>query len=66
MVRKVGGTRFLTLGRPNGGTLAVPEEWTDQAAPREQGAHQSILDFANLLELADLLASLNASRLGRT
>ena len=51
-VRRVGGRQVLSLFDEHNGTLALPREWTDQAAP---SSYSSVLEPAPVLQVACLI-----------
>ena len=56
-VRRVSGVETLSLRGSSGGTLCVPQEWTDLGASpyADFDIAPSILDFEHLLALAQVL-----------
>ncbi len=66
--RRVSGKVTLILRSSSGGTFCVPRAWTDRAtAPRYVSPEPGglILDFGQLMALADLLTALEKSQQGR-
>ena len=52
----------VVLRERTSGTFAVPEEWTDLAAPRSQQHTRIFFDFLRLLELTELVSALSDSQ----
>ena len=61
--RRVAGVERLTLRGSPDGSLTVPVEWTDRAPPlfcEDLTIEPPLLDFRCLLQLADLVESLDS------
>jgi len=55
-VRRVSGVATLSMRHAELGSFAVPQEWTDRAAPTaESGEHALIADVFALAELAAIV-----------
>ena len=55
-VRRVSGVATLSMRHAELGSFAVPQEWTDRAAPTaEPGEHALIVDAFALAELAAIV-----------
>jgi hypothetical protein len=65
--RRVSGVETLSLRHPDLGSVAMPREWTDWAPSDQQVcAHGAplIIDAFALVALADLIARLDATKVG--
>lgn len=63
--RRVAGVETLSVRGSSRGPSSVPREWTDWAEPSpyaDIGLAPRVLDFACLVELADLVEALDRSR----
>jgi Family of unknown function (DUF5372) len=51
---------ILSLQGSNQGTIAIPREWTDKAEPNlYESVETLLLSFSHLLQLTDLITTLN-------